>query len=377
MKSFLSYPSEQLHVARAVYDFLKSIGVAPWFDKESLIGGQNWDREREGAQRATDLVFLLCSEETFGRDGVIQREIKAILEYMRDKPLGHLYVIPLRITPIIPPPELSPVQYIDYFRAGWTLSLARSVRLRIQQLREDEPPELGEFLAREERVSGVVFKALNRSSEGFTAQADYFGYQAGGDYWDFVSASITMDVVGSFYKAVPLAADWIGNRQALSHLRDVEAVWERRVTEYFREDDFVSLHFVGYESFGGAHPTRGEYAKNFGGRDCGELDTRTLLGNSDEALGHIRAYCLASLRRRFPEAFGDHDVFDLSGNPWEKFSQWNFNREGLRFYFNMYSGFPFVIGTQEADIPWSMVKDKVAANILSTPFGAFIRSCAS
>jgi hypothetical protein len=155
----------------------------------------------------------------------------------------------------------------------------------------------------------------------------------------------------------------------------VDAVWERRVTEYFREDDFVSLHVDGYESFGGAHPTRGVYARNFGGRDCGELDIRTLLGDSHEALKDIRAYCMASLGERFPEAFSGHDIFDSLGDAWEKFSQWNFNREGLRFYFNMYSGFPFVIGYQEADVPWSMVKDKVAAAILSTPFGAFIQSC--
>jgi hypothetical protein len=81
------------------------------------------------------------------------------------------------------------------------------------------------------------------------------------------------------------------------------------------------------------------------------------------------------LKRRFPEAFSEHDIFNSCSDPWEKFSQWNFNREGLRFYFNMYSGFPFVIGYQEADVPWRMVKDKVAAAILSTPFGAFIQSC--
>jgi hypothetical protein len=375
MKSFLSYPSEQLPAARAVYAFLKSIGVVVWFDRESLIGGQDWDRERKLAQQAADLIFLLCSEETFGRAGVIQREVKDILERMRDKPLGHLYVIPLRIRPVTLPPELSPVQYIDYFRAGWTLSLARSVRLRIQQLKEDEPSELGEFLVKEERVGGVVFKTLHRISGGFRAQADYFGYQAGGDYWDFVNSSITVDVVGSYYKALPWAADWVENRQVLSHARDVDAVWERRVIEYFRDDEFVSLHVDGYESFGGAHPTRGEYAKNFGGRICGELDIRTIFGHSHETLKDIRTYCMESLRERFSEAFGGHDIFDSSGDPWEKFSQWNFNREGLRFYFNMYSGFPFVIGYQEVDVPWSVVKDKIAGAILSTPFGAFIQSC--
>jgi hypothetical protein len=44
MKSFLSYPSEQRSIARALYDFLLSIGVRPWFDQEDLVAGQEWER---------------------------------------------------------------------------------------------------------------------------------------------------------------------------------------------------------------------------------------------------------------------------------------------------------------------------------------------
>jgi len=96
MKSFLSYPSEQRSVARALYDFLCSIGIQPWFDQESLIGGQDWDRERKIAQRAVDLTFLVLSPETISRPGVIQREVKEILDLLETRPLGHTFLVSLR-----------------------------------------------------------------------------------------------------------------------------------------------------------------------------------------------------------------------------------------------------------------------------------------
>src|SRR5690349_3989599 len=95
MQSFLSYPSERLPIARLVYEFLCSVGVRPWFDKESIVGGQDWDRERAAAQRASDVTFLIVSSETLTKAGVIQREIKDALELVRDKPFGQHALVPL------------------------------------------------------------------------------------------------------------------------------------------------------------------------------------------------------------------------------------------------------------------------------------------
>ena len=76
MKTFLSYPSERLDAAHRVFDFVRSLGIEIWFDKDTLVGGQDWDRERSKAQATTDLTLLICSPETISRTGVIQREIK-------------------------------------------------------------------------------------------------------------------------------------------------------------------------------------------------------------------------------------------------------------------------------------------------------------
>jgi len=201
MKTFLSYPSEKLDSAREVYDFLRSLGIQIWFDKESLIAGQNWDRERSIVQRSADLIILICSLETIRRSGVIQREIKEALELARDKPLGDVFLVSLRTEEISLPLEWSLYQYIDLFRTGWQLQLARSIHLRLEQLGAPLPDSLTAFFEAQEAEERIELKTLRFEGKNFEAQADYFVYRRGGLFWDYVNAEITADAVGGFYKA--------------------------------------------------------------------------------------------------------------------------------------------------------------------------------
>jgi hypothetical protein len=111
---FLSYPSERGDVARTVYDFLKSLDIDVWFDKESLVAGQDWNRERAEAQRRANLTVLICSPETIERPGVIQREVKTILELLDDKPFGQIYLVTVRTHEVAIPPELAKYHYVDF-----------------------------------------------------------------------------------------------------------------------------------------------------------------------------------------------------------------------------------------------------------------------
>ena len=146
MNSFLSYPSEQRSVARALYDFLQSLGIQPWFDQKNLVAGQDWDRERKIAQRAADLTFLVLSPETVSRQGVIQREVKDILERLADAPLGHTFLVSVRTQHMSVPPELGKYKYVNFFESGWQAGIARAVSLRFGQLNKTEPAELRAFL---------------------------------------------------------------------------------------------------------------------------------------------------------------------------------------------------------------------------------------
>ena len=67
MKIFLGYASEHTETAREIYGFLKTINYDVWFDKVSLVGGDDWDRERASAQQEADFVIHLISSEVFAQ----------------------------------------------------------------------------------------------------------------------------------------------------------------------------------------------------------------------------------------------------------------------------------------------------------------------
>jgi hypothetical protein len=366
MKSFLSYPSEQRSVARALYDFLCSIGIQPWFDQESLIGGQDWDRERKIAQRAVDLTFLVLSPETISRSGVIQREVKEILDLLETRPLGHTFLVSLRTRDISVPPELGRYQYIDFFRSGWEAKIGRAVRLKLQELRESEPPTLTAFLAAQESAQGVQFKALRFHTQAAEAQADYFVYQQSGEYWEYINAEIVADIVGGF-----LAAKYAEIRG------DVPApnYWVRRVEEHFRQGELVSLRIDASQYFGGAYPNHGVYTMNFGGADVGKVGIRELFGYDTDVRRLIFDHCNRAYRGRGGD---DNEVTlredDSYSDAWQKISQWSFSEAGLLISLSEWSDLPHVLGINEALIPWGEVKAKVAARYRPTPLGQFIAS---
>src|SRR5712691_3629080 len=145
MEVFLSYPSERLKIAREVYDFLKSVDVDAWFDKTSLVAGQDWDRERTEAQRRADLTVLICSRETVERAGVIQREVQDILDLLKAKPIGQIYLVSVRTDDIRLPPELAKYHYVNHFEQDWKLQLGRSIELKFKQAEADIPDKLVKF----------------------------------------------------------------------------------------------------------------------------------------------------------------------------------------------------------------------------------------
>lgn len=363
MKSFLSYPSEQRNIARALYDFLCLIGIRPWFDQESLIAGQDWDRERKAAQRAADLTFLVLSPETISRPGVIQREVKEILDILESKPLGHTFLVSLRTRDINVPPELGKYQYIDFFRSGWDAKVARAVRLKLQELKESESPMLTAFLEAQERAQGIQFKALRFHTENTEVQADYFVYQQSGEYWEYVNAEVVADVVGGFLGAKNAEAR--GEAPAPNY-------WVRRVEEHFRRGELVSLRIDASQYFGGAYPNNGVYTMNFGGAEVGKVGIRELFGHDTEVCHLIFDHCNRAYRGRGGEDIETTIREDNDSDPWEKIRQWNFSETGLLISLSEWSDLPHVLGINEALIPWRDVKAKVAARFRLTPLGQFI-----
>ena len=134
MKIFLGYPSERLSEARAVLDFLTSLELVVWFDKESVLAGEDWRSAREKAQGAADLIIHIISPEVIIRPGEVQRELKLTLDLAKEQPFGTLFLIPVLVGGVSVPVELSQYQYVNFARDDWNYRVAKSIAHKYEQM---------------------------------------------------------------------------------------------------------------------------------------------------------------------------------------------------------------------------------------------------
>lgn len=373
MKIFISYASEQVEHARAIWSLLSGFGATVWFDKESLIGGQDWDRERLIAQKEADLVVLLCSAETNQKSGTLQSEIRQILDNSRERPLGQTYLIPVRIEKVPLPTEITRFQYIDLFDTQWRFKLAKAVTSKYNQLAIDLPPLLESFINNRKLEAGVTRQLLENSRADFPARADYLTYDASGLYWQYINSEIIASAMSGYYEAERLAKWYRG--LDIERERGFAGRWSLTVSEQFRKDEIVSLAFDSFVDYGGAHPSRGVYTLNFGGSDCGKVELEKLVEHNDEFREKVIEFCEVNVNAQIGrgssyslEDFSKEDAPDR----WEVLRQWSIGPDGFRIYLSEYSGLPFVMGVFEVTLPWMLFEGRLAEDFRETTLGRFI-----
>lgn len=372
LKIFLGYASENLVIAREIYSFLKTINEDIWFDKESLVGGDDWDRERSSAQQNANFVIHLISSEIFSRPGVVNREIKQTLKLVEDQPIGSSYVLFIRIDDVRMPAELIRFQYIDYFGPSWRDQLAQAVTKRLGQL--------GGSTSRiaSEKTTTVTTNPNNVvdtnksshvessvSTEYFQVSADYLQYSGGDVYWDFVNAKLASEALGGFVYA---AADFrLMNDHDRERAREYNTPfeWGIKMQEFFRRKNFLSIRSSIYWYSGGVHPNYGITTLNFLGPDYGQCTIKDLLGYNDENVARLLAYCKKVLLAMFDnesEAEENYiaEMLDNPNHSWKLASHFNIDDRGLTMNFSPYDVLPFVFGSHEVFVPWRVVTPLLA-----------------
>lgn len=364
MKIFLGYASEQLEAAREIYEFLKSINDEVWFDKEALVGGDDWDRERAIAQQQAEFVVHLISAEIFERPGVVNREIKQTLKLVEDQPIGASYVLFIRLNEIRMPAEMIRFQYIDYFKETWREQLTQSVAKRLAQLRGGAhvaAPEKKTIVG-EVPIDGPATQMSHVestvSTEFYEVSSAYIQYSNEGVYWDFVNARLASEALDGF----------IGALGDYNRMDDNEKEWIKEVgapyvsaftmQEFFRRGEFLSVQSSLYWYMGGAHPNHGITTLNFLGTEFGLASIEDLLGRDDEKAYRLVKYCKKVLLAMFDEeGLGDYieESFEDQKNIWSLASQYNFDDRGLTINFSPYAVLPYVFGSHEVFVPWSFV----------------------
>jgi len=373
MEVFLSYPSERLNVAREVYAFLGSVDVGVWFDKESLIAGQDWDRERAEAQKRADLTVLICSSETIARAGVIQREVQEILDLLKEKPLGQIYLVSVRTDDIRLPPELAKYQYVNHFEPDWKIKLARSLELKCNQAGTPAPQKLAQFFQPNVAPEPLTIKSFTESSDVLEVEAEFFTCNLNGDWWAFINSVIISTVYGGFYKAR-------ANFTEMCDFLELKNEWSIRVEEFFRQGEFVSLRmFVNWYGSGAAHPNHGITTLNFGGSEIGQFGIYDLFAGEDETAKYLIQYVDLDLRRQHLSTEGGFEYLSFPTSPkeaWQYFEQISIDRTGLTINFSPYDVLAYVFGPQEVRIPWDMIRDKVHRTLLNGPLRDIVPSAA-
>lgn len=344
MKVFLSYPSEHVEAAREVKSFIRSTGIACWFDKDDLVAGEDWDRARSIALREADAVVVLCAAQTTERNGVYQREINEALSLKSDRRLGVVYIIPVRIEDVPLPSELSRLQYVDYFDSSWRRKFAAGLARAVSEQKENVPPAL-QVAAAQPDEGGILLREIREEIPQGVLHATWLSYVMNGDYWDFVNGVIRARALGGLYEARRQLAEW---------WQPSGSDWELHVSEYYRKGQLVSLT-VGSSSYfsGAAHPNHGVQCINILGEEAGIVTARDLFDASPEALNFLTDYVNLDLRRQYGGTGEEIDLiyyFDTYG--WEFFDHFNFNEAGMQLNFSSMSGLPHVLGYQEVYLPW-------------------------
>lgn len=96
---FISYAREDGDLASRVFDAVQKAHFEPWLDRESLVGGDDWDRRIEGELEASDFTLVLYTPAFCRKtDSYVNKEV-ALARHRALKVRGP-FIIPLRTSDI-------------------------------------------------------------------------------------------------------------------------------------------------------------------------------------------------------------------------------------------------------------------------------------
>ncbi|MGU3287646.1 TIR domain-containing protein [Methylobacterium mesophilicum] len=369
IESMISYPSERVIEAHEVVAYLKGLSLNVWFDKESLVAGDDWSREIESALSNSEIVVIITSKETVSKSGVVQRELNRILELLRDRPLGSNYLINLRAEDVALPAEISKFQWIDMFAHDWKAPLLRAVYKKFQQLNRPPTKQVEAAMALLSASTDTQPRSIQEKVGDIEFSSSYFTYSEKNDYWRYINAEIVAAIYRSYYEA---RGDFI------FYGSDRPMGWSLNVEEYYKDDDLLSLKCFWFQDSGGAHPSHGVFTLNFGGTNHGRISLNHVFANSDEVIRHIKRFCELDIKRQQLSIGEDVDIilddYVSAEDPWDVFQHFSFNDKGITINLSPYSVLPFVYGSHEIFMTWDYFKDKLNDSFAGTQFEKLIKN---
>lgn len=121
--AFISYAHEDRDIAKRLFTELKTAGLNPWLDEESLLPGQLWRPAIQQAVRNARYFVALLSTHSVSKKGFVQKEITEALDILDEYPESEIYLIPARLNECLPShSKLINIQWVDLF-PDWELGV--------------------------------------------------------------------------------------------------------------------------------------------------------------------------------------------------------------------------------------------------------------
>ncbi|MBT3877543.1 MAG: toll/interleukin-1 receptor domain-containing protein [Candidatus Scalindua sp.] len=156
---FLSYSRMDIETARNLYKKLKTAGHSVWFDKESLLPGQDWEIEIRRAIVEAKAILICLSSSWVERRGYIQKELKLAIEVMKEIPEGEIHTIPVRLDDCQVPSALAKLQWVDIFEPDGIERLQQALeRFRSVQTSQNSTVKALDIDAYSEFMEDVISK---------------------------------------------------------------------------------------------------------------------------------------------------------------------------------------------------------------------------
>lgn len=141
MQIFLSYASEDVKKVSSLYKRLIKDGHSVWFDRESIIPGQDWQAEIRRAVKLSDVAIVCFSEKTITKEGYVQKEIRMALDVASEKPDNAIYLIPIKFEDCPIPETLTRLQWVNLFEKNGYEKLLRALQYCAE--RKESKKEIG------------------------------------------------------------------------------------------------------------------------------------------------------------------------------------------------------------------------------------------
>ena len=132
---FLAHANEDKPQVRELYRQLQEAGYRPSLDEADLIPGQQWRDAIPKAIKRSDLFVACLSERSIAKRGYVQREFRLALNCLAERPVGEIYLIPLKLDDCTIPDlrreefgvALQDLQWLDYWKPGGFEKLVRAI----------------------------------------------------------------------------------------------------------------------------------------------------------------------------------------------------------------------------------------------------------